>query len=260
MEADFCIRQDLIAAACSNAITASKNLEMHDEALEFSQNALDIWDNLVNEHGRSEIEPDLAAAYARHGNSLDNMNRTDEVLPYLEKSQGMLEKLVYEKGRSDQLQNLALVYGNIASAWRKRDQFDRFLEVNLKGIQIQEEFLEKAPSNADICDLYIAMMFHRGEVLIDLAKPTEALGLFSKAVIVLEQSVFDYDHKTLIPFLCIAKAQKIILSHQLGTLEEDTDGISNLMAQMKEILKSNPDNKMIELLARLEAITQDTLK
>jgi tetratricopeptide (TPR) repeat protein len=207
-----------VATLANNLSLILQDLGRLDEALEFQQKAIIIFEKV--------LEPDnpaLATSYNNLSSILHDLSRLNEALEFQQKAIMIREK-VLEPNHPD----LASSYSNLSLILQDLGRLDQALEFQQKALMIREKILE--PDHPALATSYSNLSL----ILRDLERLDQALEFQQKAIMICEK-VLEPDH----PDLATSYSNLSLILQDLGRLDQALEFQRKAFIIREKVLESD---------------------
>jgi tetratricopeptide (TPR) repeat protein len=177
-----------LAWLCMNkALVHSTAADQNGTIREYDQ-AIAIWERLVNQEGGRELANNLAAAYMSKANTVGTLGDKHGAVVLYDQAITIRERLVNQEGRRELADNLATAYQNKAIAVYKLGDMRGAVALYDQAITIWERLVNQEGRQELADDLATAYQ-NKANTVGDLGDNRGAVSLYDQAIVIRERLV-----------------------------------------------------------------------
>jgi len=214
------LESDLAKLCVDKALVHKTVADVHGASQEYDQ-AIAIWERLVNTEGRREMANYLAAVYVNKASSLSDLGDHRNAVALCDLAIAVWDQLVNREGRSELANDLAIAYTNKALAVNALGDNRGALALYDRAIAIRES-LVRQEGRGELAYGLAVVYKNKAVAMRALGDNQGAVSLFDRAIAILEQLIDQEGRRELVHDLataCTCKANALsILGDQCGAV------------------------------------------
>ncbi len=211
-------RKDLenrLATLCHDKGLVHKYADDMPGALALYEQAIALWERLVNQEGRRKLAPCLANVYSAKASALRFLGDNRAALAVYDQAMALWERLVNQEGQHNFANHLAGAYTSKASAVRELGDGRAAVALNGRAIAIYERLVHQEGRRELASDL-AAVYMNQAVAVTGLGDHRGALALYDQAIAILEGLFHDEGRHDLAHDLAKVYTNKAAAAIQLG--------------------------------------------
>ena len=207
------------------ALLCSDKAMVHQTAADFSgatreyDQAISIWERLVNVEGRWDLANFCAEGYSNKAIAATSLGNHHSAVALYDRAIAIRERLVNQEGRRELANDLANTYNNKANAIRALG--DSFMALALfdQVISIRESLVSE-DGRPEIANNLAMAYNNKANAFIGLNNHRAAATLYGQAIVILERLINNDGRPELADNLAMACSNKAVALSSLGDLRE----------------------------------------
>jgi tetratricopeptide (TPR) repeat protein len=208
-----------LAGALVNKGNALRYLGRLEEAIDYYDEAIEIFKRLVEVEGRVELENDLAGALMNKGVALSLLGRLKEAIDCYDEAIGIYRRLVEVEGRVELADYLATALMSKGNALSDLGRLEEAIDCHDEAIGIRRRLVEVEGRVELENDLAMALV-NKGNALWGLGHHREAIDCYDEAIGIYRRLVEVEGRVELADYLATALINKGVALRDLGRLNE----------------------------------------
>lgn len=236
-----------------------RNLGKLDEAIDESTKAIEIYKDLVENQGRTELAHELATAFGDRGITFRNLGKLSEAIDEFDNSIKIFKDLVENQGHTKFADDLAKDYVNKGVAFRTLGKLDEAVDEYDKAIKIFRDLVE----NHGLIEFAneLAMAYdNKGNAIQLQGKISDAIIERDKAIAIWEELIFRLGRKELVNELAIAYMNKGITFEQQNNSAKAMEIFGQVIEIWEEELARGYDHNLPNLFRVLRLRVASLIK
>jgi tetratricopeptide (TPR) repeat protein len=210
------------------------------KALEITDEAITVYEHLVNVENRLEVENHLASVYNNKGIALDSLGKLNEAIAEYDKAILILERLV-DGGRTELANDLASALMNKGVSLYSLGKLNEAIAEYDKAILSYKRLVDGG--RTELANDLASALMNKGNALDSLGKLKEAIEFYGKAINSWEETLQRGEFHNL-PNIAIALGNRLDTHRTAG----NTDLAEKDMRRLHELLAFTKQHKEIEHL------------
>jgi tetratricopeptide (TPR) repeat protein len=170
-----------LAGALVNKGNALRYLGRLEEAIDYYDEAIEIFKRLVEVEGRVELENDLAGALMNKGVALSLLGRLKEAIDCYDEAIGIYRRLVEVEGRVELADYLATALMSKGNALSDLGRLEEAIDCHDEAIGIRRRLVE-VEGRVELADYLATALMSKGNALSDLGRLEEAIDCHDEAI------------------------------------------------------------------------------
>ena len=193
--------------------------EDHGAEIECYDNAILIYEQLVNEEGRGELAGEFAMVYMNKANALSSQGKLSDALLFYDNAISIYERLVNEEGRGELANSLAMASMNKANALYSQGKLSDALFFYDNAISIYERLVNEE-GRGELANSLAKAYMNKATALKSQGKLSDALLFYNNAISIYERLVNEEGRGELANSLAMAFINKAVALYSQGKLSD----------------------------------------